>query len=166
MGIFDKLLGNSGVGQNNLSNSNQLAGATSGNPGALAVSGTFTSSNASYTHNVALCDGITQCICGQHVPYGPIPPGTSYVTQIPNLHTSLFNPSLTPSEKEELDRLEADRLAYTKEQKLKVFKGLPSSIRQQMVDKIILRKTILAANLLDAPKSQRQQELEKRADPY
>jgi hypothetical protein len=69
---------------------------------------------------------------------------------------------LTPEEKERLKNLEEDRKRETKKAKLDIFKKLPSSLRQQVVDHFIWSDAVNKINSTEIPKSKEQQELESR----
>jgi hypothetical protein len=69
---------------------------------------------------------------------------------------------LTPEEKERLKNLEEDRKRETKKAKLDIFKKLPSSVRQQVVDHLIWSDAVNKITSTEVPKSKEQQELEIR----
>lgn len=77
------------------------------------------------------------------------------------------NQQFTPEEAKELADLEADRARESKRLKIEAFKKLPAPLRQQIVDEITWLQEHNKISITEAPKSQRQQELEqKQASQY
>lgn len=150
-----KIFGNNS-NQDALSNSNQLTGSGVG-PATITVT-----TNGLNSTNV--CYG-NPCTCGAHGA-GLLAQGFPYYMP-GNLATTMTGlpAALTPEERTELERLESDRITAERALKIKIFKSTPAAIRQRVVDNIIWKQTVAAANVLVIEKSDRQKDLEFRDNP-